>query len=51
MLEQKFHSQTPNTVWLAGITYIDTPSRDHASHNPAGQWIGAANMLLGTIAS
>ena len=24
MLEQKFHSQTPNAVWLADITYIDT---------------------------
>lgn len=24
LLEQKFHSQTPNTVWLADITYIDT---------------------------
>ena len=23
-LEQKFHCQTPNTVWLADITYIDT---------------------------
>ena len=23
-LEQKFHYQTPNTVWLADITYIDT---------------------------
>jgi len=28
-----------------------SPSRDHASHNPAGQWIGAANMLVGTIES
>ena len=28
-----------------------SPSRDHASHNPAGQWIGAANMQVGTIAS
>ena len=24
LLEQKFHCQTPNTVWLADITYIDT---------------------------
>ena len=24
LLEQKFHSQTPNAVWLADITYIDT---------------------------
>ena len=24
LLEQKFHSQTPNTVWLADITYIGT---------------------------
>ncbi len=24
MLEQKFHSQTPNAVWLADTTYIDT---------------------------
>ena len=27
LLEQNFHCQTPNTVWLADITYIDTPSR------------------------
>ncbi|WP_313860114.1 IS3 family transposase [Parasedimentitalea psychrophila] len=27
LLEQKFNCQTPNTVWLADITYIDTPSR------------------------
>ena len=24
LLEQKFHSQMPNTAWLADITYIDT---------------------------
>jgi putative transposase len=24
LLEQKFHCSTPNTVWLADITYIDT---------------------------
>jgi putative transposase len=24
LLEQKFHCQTPNTIWLADITYIDT---------------------------
>jgi len=24
LLEQNFHCQTPNTVWLADITYIDT---------------------------
>ena len=24
LLAQKFHSHTPNTVWLADITYIDT---------------------------
>jgi len=24
LLEQTFHCQTPNTVWLADITYIDT---------------------------
>ena len=24
LLEQKFHYQAPNTVWLAAITYIDT---------------------------
>ena len=23
LLEQKFHSQTPNAVWLADITYVD----------------------------
>jgi transposase InsO family protein len=36
LLEQKFDSQTPNTVWLADITYIDTPSRDIAAQYPAG---------------
>jgi len=24
LLEQKFHCQTPNTVWLVDVTYIDT---------------------------
>jgi len=28
-----------------------SPSQDHAAHNLAGQWTGAANTLVGTIAS
>jgi transposase InsO family protein len=104
LLEQEFHCVTPNTVWLADITYINTgegwlylagikdmatreivgwamedhmraelccdalemalgrrgpvpglihhsTSRDHAAHNPAGQWTEAASTLVGTIAS
>jgi transposase InsO family protein len=27
LLEQRFHCQTPSTVWLADITYIDTDER------------------------
>ena len=47
LLEQKFHCQTPNTVWLADITYIDTDEgwlylagiKDMATRKlSAGQW-------------
>ncbi|WIY27534.1 DDE-type integrase/transposase/recombinase [Parasedimentitalea psychrophila] len=104
LLEQNFHCQTPNTVWLADITYLGTdegwlylagikdmatreivgwameghmraelccdalkmalgrrgpvpglihhsPSRDHAAHNPAGQWTGPVPLSFRPLCS
>ena len=32
-------------AWHGTPEIMNSPSRDHASHNPAGQWIRAASSL------
>lgn len=58
LLEQKFHSQTPNTVWLANMTNIGTDEgwRYLAGMNGMATseivgWAMEDNTLVETIAS
>lgn len=42
LLERRFGTTVPNTVWLADITYCPTPSQ-RCEASPAGQWTRAGS--------